>query len=92
MAGSSGLQAPPAGTVVVGVEDGPGECTSGAVVGGTVVVALTPVVGVGAGVLVGAAVVVGAGRVVVGETTFVVVVGILVMVKPPPGLGSKITP
>ena len=67
-----------------------GEWAPGPVVGGTVVVVgSAPMVVGGAGdVVVSGEVVV----VVVVEALFVVVVGILVMVNPPPGLGSTNTP
>jgi hypothetical protein len=75
------------GATVVVVVAGAGECTLGALVGGTVVVEVTPLV------VDGATDVAGAGSlVVVVVSAFVVVVGNLVMVKPPPGLGSTKTP
>jgi hypothetical protein len=78
--------APREATVVV-VVAGAGECTPGALVGGTVVVEVTP------SVVDGATDVEGAGfEVVVVVSAFVVVVGNLVMVKPPPVLGSTKTP
>jgi hypothetical protein len=71
------------------VDEVAGDWTPGRVVGGTVVVVgpAPPVVGGAGDVLV-------SGEVVVVETPFVVlvVVGILVMVNPPPDLGSTITP
>jgi hypothetical protein len=73
------------------VDEVAGDWRPGRVVGGTVVVVgpAPPVVGGAGDVLV-------SGEVVVVETPFVVVVvlvvGILVMVNPPPDLGSTITP
>jgi hypothetical protein len=78
--------------VEVVVDDGAGECTPGPVVGGAVP-GLAVVPGVISRVVGGAAVVAGdGGAVVEAEGTLVVVVGILVMVNPPPGLGSTNTP
>jgi hypothetical protein len=77
----------PCGATVVVVVAGAGECTPGAVVGGTVEVGVTARVMGGAGEVVEEGSVV-----VVVEAGLVVVVGTLVMVKPPPGLGSTTTP
>jgi hypothetical protein len=80
-------------TVVV--EEFPGACTPGALVGGIVDVGPAPFVVGGAGDVVATGGVVVSGATVVVDAFFtgaVVVVGTLVMVNPPPGLGSTNTP